>query len=151
MFSEISKSSEDGSEEGTSDTSNRTRRNFRGPNDARASKKGRLWQIKEIYPTLETKMVIQRRWTNFFNNSSETPSYHSKPGSKTMDSVINMRRSSRNEFDIERSRKTLESISRTRSGIQDKDQEASKTSYETNSKSRRRPSLLSRLGLNKKK
>ena len=68
-----------------------------------------------------------------------------------MDSVINMRRSSRNEFDIERSRKTLESISRTRSGIQDKDQEASKTSYETNSKSRRRPSLLSRLGLNKKK
>ena len=50
-----------------------------------------------------------------------------------MDSVINVRRSSRNDLDIERSRKTLETISR-RSGIHDKEQEARQKQLWTNSK-----------------
>ena len=59
LYSEISKSSEDGSEEGTSDTSNRTRRHFRGPNDARASKKkadyGKLKRPSQLFPTKDSE------------------------------------------------------------------------------------------------
>lgn len=157
LFSEISKSSEDGSEEGISDASNRIRKQFSGPNDSHAHKKradyGKQKRSTQLFPAkdIETKVVIQRRWTNFFSSPTENPSHLPKPGSKTMDSVINMRRSSRNEFDIEKNRKALEAISRSSTDLQDKGAGTQRSNCETNPRKQRRPSLLRRLGLAKKK